>query len=580
MSDVPRFYVINSRFPYSYLTIANMAIIKWRHFLLPFWILFLALTAESLSNDADLDYTCDESGLHLKMNFDRPFRGLVYIKGYSEDPNCRLILPRSTSEASFNVPLMACDTFVRLRPETNPWIKGFLVFQQHPLVSTVDDFTEPFLCVVQKKTKAPWTEVLRKAYNTLNDSPKIDSWLDFELLPELVSEEQQSNFKFGSSYLFLYINGARKFSDMVVTDCIAHREPFLLRNASILQMTNPNGCSNTSTKTLSAFNIMRNDRGVIVGTYSEINPSQIPSLENGFVACSAVLCKRKCKCTKNRSPKGYGIIHSRKFPTSRFKRSIAESPNINQTRTFMKSTIKALAESLSKYRTQSKLLKNNTDFEKRASFSVKGKNVDDTTLGLYPTEQFVTEFTTEFSEDFEVHNLNTNLFSVNISTTIIPEKEVENILANLVEHTTTIKSTSKTNATSNDPFPGNYSITLIPEIVSEKKFNLIEQSTIETSSNYDTTTKVSEESTQNPEDIISTTIGTPGTEEPTGNVTAKAEESYLDQSCTTQLKFVVVIAVLSFVIFCLILISCGLALYLKKERKKHIIDSYLLYNFY
>lgn len=51
-------------------------------------------------------------------------------------------------------------------------------------------------------------------------------------------------------------------------------------------------------------------------------------------------------------------------------------------------------------------------------------------------------------------------------------------------------------------------------------------------------------------------------------------------NCVSRLRFSLVTAMLCSLLFCVILKCIGLALYLRKEKKKHLIDSFLLYNFY
>lgn len=508
----------------------------------------------------------------------------------------RLSLPVSTLEASFDIPLMACDAFVQ-PPNSSPWMKGFIAFQQHPLVPTIDDFVKPFVCVIRKNTNRSWSEVLEKASYALNDSPNVYSWLDFELLPEISIETEL--FDPNSSHIFLYVNGVRQFNDMIVTDCIAHRLPYLYGNTSFFQMTDPNGCINIITETLSPFYIMRSNRGLIRGAYSKLNPVSIENLRNGFISCSAVLCKSTCKCTNDSSPIGHEIVFTGKFPSpyisSRSKRSVSEVPSSSnrsyQIRNrFMRSTVKALAERLMKYRRQPRREIQETDFERRVAISEDEETTamytdDDSSITFDPTEHFIsTEFSTELYPNIEIRKLNRkNLLSVNISTTVIPELEVEKMLTNLVELPTTVNPFPK-HTTFNGSFPDNHSMTLTPELELEKKFNLVEQSTTETISNYETTIEHLEESKQKHKDftsIANVTTETGDLGQKVENETIVAEESHEDPSyCVPKLKFVVVTTVLSFIVVCLILVSCGLVLYLRKENKKHAIDNFLLYNYF
>lgn len=58
------------------------------------------------------------------------------------------------------------------------------------------------------------------------------------------------------------------------------------------------------------------------------------------------------------------------------------------------------------------------------------------------------------------------------------------------------------------------------------------------------------------------------------------ESSKLTSNCIPRLRFNLVTTLLSFILFCLILTCIALCLYLRKEKKKHLIDNFLLYNFY
>lgn len=36
-----------------------------------------------------LDVKCDEQGMNVRIEFDAPFNGIIYSKGYYKDMNCR-----------------------------------------------------------------------------------------------------------------------------------------------------------------------------------------------------------------------------------------------------------------------------------------------------------------------------------------------------------------------------------------------------------------------------------------------------------------------------------------------------------
>lgn len=56
--------------------------------------------------------------------------------------------------------------------------------------------------------------------------------------------------------------------------------------------------------------------------------------------------------------------------------------------------------------------------------------------------------------------------------------------------------------------------------------------------------------------------------------------SQIFKNCVSKLRFILITVSLAFLIFCLALISIALAISLRREKKRHKIDSFLLYNYF
>jgi hypothetical protein len=52
-------------------------------------MLFLGRLEAQLSQLVGLDVKCDEEGMNVRIEFDAPFNGIIYSKGFYKDPNCR-----------------------------------------------------------------------------------------------------------------------------------------------------------------------------------------------------------------------------------------------------------------------------------------------------------------------------------------------------------------------------------------------------------------------------------------------------------------------------------------------------------
>ena len=78
--------------------------------------LFQALGTEWQSPSSDIatinsiDVMCEKTFIKVKINFDRPFRGVVFSKGFFSDPSCVHVAPSpaGTNSATFEIRQNTC----------------------------------------------------------------------------------------------------------------------------------------------------------------------------------------------------------------------------------------------------------------------------------------------------------------------------------------------------------------------------------------------------------------------------------------------------------------------------------------
>ncbi|GFY50240.1 ZP domain-containing protein [Trichonephila inaurata madagascariensis] len=265
--------------------------------------------------------------------------------------------------------------------------------------------------------------------------------------------------------------------------------------------------------------------------------------------CEALLCKDSCKCSDANKLQTF---HSTKVISFGLKKRSITSAEDNlvkqqETNKYLKSTIKVMAERLAKYRELSEARKKKATLDKRiailAAENTSSYATDVKFDVIAPTDMFVPDPVSTVMYNVEPHII-----------------EIYNLSAHELD------DSDFTETISTD---GLLSMTdgMFTEIWTEKL-----------KGNFDLEMSTTENST----DLVSFINETAKSIDLGNIVTSTIVYSFNEDNgnCIPRLRFTVIMVVFNFVILCLLLICCGMAFYIRKEKKRHRMDSFLLYSFY
>ncbi|GFT13309.1 ZP domain-containing protein [Nephila pilipes] len=505
------------------------------------FLMMLGLVICNYDNSPRLDVSCDATGLHLKISFSKPFNGIVFANGYKFDPLCSTSSDTPSVDEFLTLPLIACGTDVDQNETAR--VINTIVIQHHRLLETKYDLVEIVTCQLPE----PLVDLFWISRNSLGqafgyDAPQQKPQLELDLKHgKQISKYGNKEF---ALFLVLQLRNKELYNDIYVKDCIVHDSEILDENTSAYHITDPAKCSNENSKMLSTFEVDSSGKGLMA--YTELLPTDLKG--KFYFTCEAILCKDTCKCPDvNKLP----AFHLTKMVPHRLnKRSIASVPENSKshdTNRYLKSTIKVLTEKLMKYRKQSKA-RNNTTLDKRIWTWI--------------------EVTTPYERDSKVE-------VIAQTDTYVPEP-VSTVLYNVEPHVIDIYNVSSDELDNSE----------FNETLSTDGLLPMTETTIATeiwTKELIMNTTVRMPNTEDSKDLVLFINETEDCKNLDSVTTCQTITYDLNKdhgNCLPRLHFIITFVALGFIVLCLLLICCGMALYIRKEKKKHLIDSFLLYNFY
>uniref|UniRef100_T1KMS9 ZP domain-containing protein n=1 Tax=Tetranychus urticae TaxID=32264 RepID=T1KMS9_TETUR len=179
---------------------------------------------------------CEKNSMSVKVDFDRPFYGVIFSKGHYNDPKC-VHTPASTgrSEISFDLRLDACgmvgsDEAQGSRGSSKPWLftESTIIIQHDPQVQEVWDQARRLRCTwydFYEKTvsfKSLNVEMMDAVTtNFLGDN--IQCWMQIQAGKGPFNSEATGLVKIGQTMtMVLAIKDDDGKFDMLVRNCVAH----------------------------------------------------------------------------------------------------------------------------------------------------------------------------------------------------------------------------------------------------------------------------------------------------------------------------------------------------------------------
>ncbi|XP_055927329.1 uncharacterized protein LOC129958706 [Argiope bruennichi] len=572
-------------------------------------ILVLISCTWAQENIPSFNFTCNSTGLYVKIAFSKPFIGIAYAKGHRFDPLCSMT-QSSVLDGFLTLPLTACGTYVQ---ETNhPWITNTIIIQQNPLVWTTDDLEKSVICSLPRSFEnfLNSSVLLDQIYESHSLPPTYSS-SDIELGLAVFPEDNDKIFDYTSTHLTVFqLLNRTIYKDVGVKSCIAHDEEILDGNASIHQITNPEGCFTDNSENSSSLMIHYTETGIWADI--KIKTLEMDSSDHIYLACEIFLCRTKCNCSEiDQQLTGYPIsVISHKLT----KRSTGQSSEIlslkqYQARTrYLKSTVQALMNSIIEQRKQndkkSKLRKRLMRLDDSSSLSETDNSGSHTFITS--TETFSPEPLSTMFNNIEPHLIDIyddsdsepHLIDIHDDSDSEPHLIDIHDDSDPEPHLIDIHDDSDSDSElhmiddydDSDPGESHHDSREEPSATSET-FTVDSNMAIVTLSKEfkDNGTKIApdeelqEKGMTNVSNNVVSSVND-GAENIKITTTAISVFPPLEGAndhlgnCVPRLRFVIVIVVLGFSIGCLLLVTCGMVLYIRKEKKRNKLNDFLLYS--
>lgn len=257
-----------------------------------FMILLVQLTnGELKSNLANIKVTCNNDAMHVRLNFEHPFKGIVYTPRNYFNRTCSYASsPTSTvRQLNLNLPLGYCGMEIFKNSDKYTASTTILV-KQHRMLDTMYDYFRNVSCELRTAYKA-----------SEKPTPKPPlvwkrSWIAFQVASDILPAEVVEASDIGEELLLTYhvLDGGVN-RDMEVMNCIGHDDLFIDRNTKIYQLSDPYGCSSDK-DLLSSFSVLRNlPRVSNLLAYAVVKNVSLVTRGSFYITCGARLCKQTCQ---------------------------------------------------------------------------------------------------------------------------------------------------------------------------------------------------------------------------------------------------------------------------------------------
>lgn len=298
----------------------------------------LARAAVDMPRIQDIKVRCHKSSMDVKVEFDRPFDGMIFSKGHYANHNCVHLRPRSHARyAEFSISQHACgmvasQNYNRGYGNTGGgiFIENTIIFQFDPELQEEWDSARRLRCTwydfyEKAVTFRPFNVDMLDAITTNFLGDNIQCWMQIQVGKGPYSNEVSSIVKIGQTMtMVLGIKDDEGSFDMHVHSCVAHdgrRQP--------IQLVDERGCV-VKQKLMSPFKKIRNfGASASVVSFAYFKAFKFPDSMNVHFQCVIQVCKKGCPSARcgyghegghegghvdPRDPTGYSDDQSHNYP--------------------------------------------------------------------------------------------------------------------------------------------------------------------------------------------------------------------------------------------------------------------------
>lgn len=251
----------------------------------------------------NLQVQCEKSFMRVNVEFDRPFYGMIFSKGYYSDQSCVHVQPGTGRlQAQFDIYLNSCGmtsssssaNYGQPTP-SGTFIENTVIIQYDPLVQEVWDAARKLRCTwydyyEKSVTFRPFQVDMLNAVtaNFLGDN--LQCWMQIQVGKGPWASEVSGIVKIGQTMtMVLAIKDDENKFDMMVRNCVAHdgkRAP--------IQLVDERGCV-TRPKIMGRFQKVKNfGSSASVVSYAYFQAFKFPDSMNVHFQCVIQVCRYSC----------------------------------------------------------------------------------------------------------------------------------------------------------------------------------------------------------------------------------------------------------------------------------------------
>ncbi|XP_067135797.1 cuticlin-4-like [Centruroides vittatus] len=243
--------------------------------------------------------------MNVHIEFDRPFNGIVYSKGYYSNSLCRYVNPgRDSTVYDFLIPLSGCGTSRNDKGNSGSHfsLSNIIIFQNDENYQEIWDRAQSLRC--------EWTNNIDKFVNfepvgvdmldvqeLVFSGDQVDCWMEVQLGKGPFAPRVNRLVKIGEILtLAIFIRDEERIFDLMVKSCYAFDSPdFNSPETRRIQLTDADGCP-IKAKLVDGF-YRTKQTGITTATviaYAFISAFKFPDKSEVFMACNVNICKRGC----------------------------------------------------------------------------------------------------------------------------------------------------------------------------------------------------------------------------------------------------------------------------------------------
>jgi len=252
----------------------------------------------------ELGVVCSLDGMTVNLQFSAPFNGIVYSKGFYDNPQCRYV-QANTGRSSFQfvVPMNSCGTEGRENPEK--LFFNTITIQMDEFITEVWDSARMITCAW--KNSAKQTVTFKPFVIDMLDVQRLNfSGDDVSVRVQIqrgrgpFAEELNGIVKIGEELtIAVFVDGelgGQTNYDVLVSNCFAYSSsnvtsPF----TSNVKLSDANGCL-LKPKLLNYFQrtMQTGNTGSAIIAFAYMNAFKFPDKSEMHLTCEVDLCKGGC----------------------------------------------------------------------------------------------------------------------------------------------------------------------------------------------------------------------------------------------------------------------------------------------